>query len=152
MQLDDHQLTLADGRTLGYRDIGDPKAPAVIFNAGFMGCRLTGQAATGARVITADRPGIGLSTAKPDRSVLGWADDVKELADHLGLPTFAVLGHSAGGPYAAACAHRLGDRITALGLACSFAPWDRPGATEGINPRMAKAIPNLRRAPWLIQM
>ena len=65
------------------------------------------------------------------------------------LGQFAVLGHSAGGPYAAACAFKLGDRISRLGVACGFAPFDRPGATQDMNPRMAKAVPGLRRAPWL---
>src|SRR5437764_11380444 len=69
-------FTLADGRRLAYRDDGDHDAPAIVFNPGFMACRLTGRPAGGVRIITADRPGIGLSDPKPDRTVAEWPDDV----------------------------------------------------------------------------
>ena len=145
-------FTLADGRRLAYRDDGDHDAPAIVFNPGFMACRLTGRPAGGVRIITADRPGIGLSDPKPDRTVAEWPDDVSALADHLGLDHFAVLGHSAGSPYALASAARLADRVTALGIACGFVPFDRAGATEGMNQRMAKASPSMRRAPWIARL
>lgn len=150
----DRQLTLADGRALAYRDVGDRDAPAVVFNPGFMGCRLTGPATpgVGVRVVTPDRPGIGRSDPKPGRRLLDWPADVAALADHLGLDRFAVLGHSAGGPYALASAHLLGSRITTVGVACGFAPFDRPDATVGMNPRMARAAPGLRRAPWMARL
>ena len=148
----DSTLTLPDGRTLAFRVEGDPGAAPVIFNPGFMACRVTGRSSESARVITADRPGIGMSDPKPSRTVLDWADDVARLADHLGLDRFAVLGHSAGSPYAAACAQRLGDRVTALGIACGFAPLNRPGATEGVNRRMARALPGLQKAPWMARL
>src|SRR5690348_15789794 len=137
----DHHVAVTGGRSLTVRDLGEPGAPAVLFQHGFMACRLTGRPAPGARVITIDRPGIGGSTAWPGRTLLDWPADVAAVADHLGLDRFAVLGHSGGGPYAAACAARLGDRVSALGIACGFAPFGRPGATEGMNPRMAKAVP-----------
>src|SRR5204862_12764 len=123
----------------------------VLFNPGFMACRLTGPPGEGVnvRVVTPDRPGIGGSDPSPGRRVLDWADDVAALADRLELDRFAVLGHSGGGPFAAACAHRLPDRVSALGIACGFAPMDRPGAYEGVNPRMARALPGLRRTPWM---
>jgi len=145
----DHHVRTTDGRSLAVRDLGEPGAPAVLFHPGFMACRLTGRPATGARVITIDRPGIGGSTAWPRRTLLDWPGDVAAVADHLGLDRFAILGHSGGGPYAAACALKLGERVSALGIACGFAPFDRPDATEGMNRRMAKAVPALRRAPWL---
>ena len=148
----DLQVTLRDGRRLAYRDLGDRDAPPVVFNPGFMACRVTGRPAAGVRVLSVDRPGIGLSDPAPRRSLLDWPDDVADLADRLGIERFAVLGHSAGGPYAAACAFRLPDRVTALGMACGFTPLDRAGATAGMNPRMAKAIPMLRRAPWMTRL
>ena len=146
---DDRTCTLPDGRALAYRDIGAPGAPAVVFQSGFMACRLTGRSTDEARIVTVDRPGIGLSTPKRDRGVADWADDIAALADHLGLDRFAVLGHSAGSPYALACAARLGERVTALGIACGFAPFERDDATAGMHQRMAKAVPGLRRAPWM---
>ena len=48
--------------------------------------------------------------------------------------------------------YRLEDRVTMLGIACGFAPMDRPCASEGMIARMAKAVPSLRRAPWIARL
>ncbi|MBA2636940.1 MAG: alpha/beta hydrolase, partial [Solirubrobacterales bacterium] len=61
----------------------------------------------GVRYVMVQRPGFGASDALPDRTVLDWSDDVAQLADALRLDRFSVLVVSAGGPYAAACAHWL---------------------------------------------
>ncbi len=47
--------------------------------------------AAGARVIAPDRPGCGASTRQRRRTLEGWANDVCELADELGVGRFAVL-------------------------------------------------------------
>jgi len=44
-----------------------------------------------------DRPGFGLSDYKEDRTLLGWPNDVQELADYLKIEKFAVMGCSGGG-------------------------------------------------------
>jgi pimeloyl-ACP methyl ester carboxylesterase len=113
---------------------------------------MSGRPVEGARVVSVDRPGIGRSTDVNGRTLSSAAADVGALADQLGVERFAVLGHSAGGPYAAACAAVLGDRVRALGIACGFAPMDRAGATAGTNRRMAKAAPMLRRMPWMARL
>jgi pimeloyl-ACP methyl ester carboxylesterase len=70
----------------------------------------------GVRVLVVDRPGHGLSSFQKQRTLLGWANDIKELADQLGLEQFAVTGWSAGGPYALACAYALPERVKAGAL------------------------------------
>ena len=50
---------------------------------------------------------------------MDWPLEVEQLADHLGLGSFAVMGWSAGGMYAQACAARLTDRVCRLGLIAS---------------------------------
>ena len=146
-------LRMADGRTLAYQVDGAPDVDHVVmFVPGFMACRLTGRPAAGARIVTADRPGIGGSDTKSGRSLLDFADDVAALADHLEVDRFAVLGHSAGAPYAAAIADKLPDRVTALGIACGFAPLNRPDATSGMHPRMARGMTGLQRAPWTARL
>jgi len=85
----DHYVTTPDGRSLAIRDLGEPGAPVVLFNYGYMACRLTGRPVSGARVITIDRPGIGSSAPRPGRMLLDWPDDVAVAADHLGLDQFA---------------------------------------------------------------
>src|SRR5690348_9278764 len=98
----ERSVTLPDGRVLPLRDLGPADAPCVVFEPGFMASRLTGRPVDGARVLSIDRPGIGRSTAMPGRTLSSAATDVGVLAEQLGIERFAVCGHSAGGPYAAA--------------------------------------------------
>jgi tetratricopeptide (TPR) repeat protein len=124
----DQQLRLPDGRTLGYLDFGDPNGFPIFYFHGMPGSRLELAQyepllrELHIRLITPERPGYGLSTYQPRRKILDWPDDVAALADHLGIARFAVLGASGGGPYAAACAYKLPERVTALGLVSSAAP------------------------------
>lgn len=148
-------VRLRDGRALGYAEFGDLTGKPVLMMHGFPDSRITRNpddaltASLGVRLIIVDRPGTGLSDFKPARSLLDRVDDVAQLTDELGLDRFAVLGWSAGGPYALACAHILARRISAVGVACGFAPVDRPGATEGMPKNMRRFIPLLRRMPWV---
>jgi pimeloyl-ACP methyl ester carboxylesterase len=148
-------ITLPDGRRLAYREAGDPSGRPVLFCHGWMASRLTAHpddaltASLGARVITADRPGIGASDPDPRASLLSVAADLQALADALELDRFAVVGHSGGGPYALALAHRAADRVTRVAIAAGFAPFDRPGAYAGMTPRMRGFARLLRAAPWL---
>lgn len=151
------QITLRDGRSLGYAEFGAPVGrPIFLFNGSasrrFYPFAPGMEAAVNARVITVDRPGIGLSAPKAERTLLDWADDVQELADRLGIERFAVGGASAGGPYAAACAFRLPERVTALALISSLAPFDVPEVTKGMNVTY-RILPFLiRHAPWFLNV
>src|SRR4051812_21982958 len=104
-------LRLRDGRTLGYATYGDPAGRPILLMHGYPDSRLTRHpddsltASLGVRLIVPDRPGIGLSAFRPARSVLERVADIAALADGLSLERFAVLGWSAGGPYALACAY-----------------------------------------------
>jgi pimeloyl-ACP methyl ester carboxylesterase len=121
-------VRLGDGRALAYAEQGDPAGTPVLFFHGLPGSRLTRHpdgsiaARLGIRLLTFDRPGIGLSTPKRRRHILDWPRDVAEFADAAGLERFAVAGWSGGGPYALATAHELADRVTAVGLVCSVTP------------------------------
>ena len=68
--------------------------------------------AKGVRFIAVDRPGMGLSDYRPRRTLVDWPDDVIQVAAALRLDRFAVLGISCGGPYAAACAWKISERLT----------------------------------------
>ena len=122
-------LKLSDGRQLGYADYGSSTAPAILYFMGWPASRLEGALwsdvakTVEARIIAIDRPGIGLSSPQPDRTILSFADDVVELADHLHLDEFRILGVSGGGPYALACAKSLTkDRLKAVGIVAGFGP------------------------------
>jgi pimeloyl-ACP methyl ester carboxylesterase len=92
---------------------------------------------------------MGLSTYQPGRRLLDWPSDVRELTDSLGIEHFAVMGWSAGGPYAAACAARLGDRVTAAALLSSSVPLDAYGTARGLTPEDRAFLFLSRHAPWL---
>jgi pimeloyl-ACP methyl ester carboxylesterase len=149
------RIELNDGRSLGYAEFGTPTGtPIFLFNGSasrlFYPLDDSVALSANARIITVDRPGIGLSTFKPNRTLLDWPADVQRVADALGLDQFAIAGASAGGPYAAACAYKLPDRVTALALISSLAPFDIAEISAGMTPtyRMIPAI--AKYAPWLL--
>lgn len=125
-----HRLQLRDGRRLGYLDYGDPQGLPVLLFHGLPGSRLQGHpdrsiaTSSGIRLIGVDRPGFGLSDYQAGRTLLDWPDDVEALANHLGLARFAVLGISGGGPYAAACAWKIPNRLTVAALVSGVGPLD----------------------------
>jgi pimeloyl-ACP methyl ester carboxylesterase len=154
----DHVVRLADGRRLGYAEYGDPAGKAVVLVHGCPDSRVIGQlgasAATrqGVRLIAPDRPGFGLSDPKPGRSILDWPEDLAELADTLSLDHFPVVGLSAGCAFAAACAWKLPERISALGICCGIGPLDRSGMTNEMQPAVRLTYRLARQAPWLLRM
>jgi len=125
-----NQIILADGRQLGFAEFGDRQGKPVFYFHGFPGSRLEARLAekisldTRVRFIAIDRPGFGLSSFKPGRTLVDYTDDVVELADTLGVKRFSVLGVSGGGPYAAACAFEIPHRLDAVGIVCGMGPVD----------------------------
>jgi pimeloyl-ACP methyl ester carboxylesterase len=109
--------TLPDGRLLGYAEYGAPDGQPLFFFHGQPGNRLFRHpdnaltASLGVRLICIDRPGYGLSTFQKGRKILDWPEDVLRLADALGVEKFSVMGFSAGGPYALACAYKIPERL-----------------------------------------
>jgi pimeloyl-ACP methyl ester carboxylesterase len=146
---------LPDGRAIGYAEFGQSGGQPLVFCHGFPSSRLSGALldtaakALGIRVIAADRPGHGLSDFKRWRRVAHWSKDVASLADALGIGQFAVLGVSAGGPYAAACAALLPQRVSAAGLVSGWAPPNapttKPGARLPFLPAVGRHVRLLRR-------
>jgi pimeloyl-ACP methyl ester carboxylesterase len=149
------KLSLTDGRTLAWGEYGDPTGRALFFFHGTPGSRLGGAAlddaarARGVRVIAPERPGYGRSDPKPGRTLLDWPDDVRALADSLGMQRFSVAGVSGGGPYAAACAGVLTERVTSAGVLSGLGPTDYPGATRGMFLPNRMSLWMFRRAPRL---
>ena len=152
-------IHLRDGRALGYAEYGDPAGKPVFFFHGLPGSRLQrypdDSIATGlhARIITIDRPGLGLSDFQPGRKLLDWPADVAQLADTLKIDKFAAMGLSGGGPYLLACAYKIPERLTSATVISGLAPLDRPGSTRGMSWPGRIAFSIARKAPgWLIQL
>ncbi len=114
MKSDDSTMRLADGGSLGNAQSGEMTGRTVFFFHGSGDSRLSGPinpgllTRLGIRVISTDRPAHGLSNPKPDRTLVDWPDDVRQLAAHLGLDKFYVLGHSAGDPCPDLCSRNGG--------------------------------------------
>lgn len=144
-------MALPDGRDLAWLDLGDPDGAAVIAFHGTPGSRLqlafadaTASAAR-VRLIVPDRPGYGLSSYLRRPSLVEWVEDVRRLADHLGLSRVAVLGNSGGGPHAAACARFLPDRVSGAAIVSGVAPLAAAGSEAGMVPLDALLIRLSRR-------
>ena len=134
-----HQIfKLKDGRALGFAECGDPAGVAVFHFHASGSSRLERPAKAsilidlGIRLVTADRPGHGLSDPQPRRTLPGWPGDVAQLADRLGIDQFYVMGWSAGGAPALACAAKLPERVRAVALVSSVSPPDCPGQYNGL--------------------
>lgn len=125
-------ITLKDGRRLGYAEFGSSSAPPVFYFHGWPGSRLEAGFfdVPGVKMIGLDRPGYGLSDPHPKRKLTDWPNDVAQLADHLGHDKFAVVGMSGGGPYAAACAYALKDRVTRTAIIAGLGPPEAPGMSN----------------------
>ena len=149
-------VTLKDGRRLTVDADVDTSRPPLVYLHGQPGSRLQRHPDPqiirdcGFRLITMDRPGMGGSDFQPGRRLLDWPDDVAQVADALGLGKFHLLGVSGGGPYAAACALRLADRLHRVALVSSLAPFTCPAATRGMMAPLRLLFRVARLAPWLL--
>lgn len=136
----DAEITLVDGRTLAYTDLGASDGATVMYFHGAPTSRLDLVgfedlfADRGLRVVSADRPGYGRSSPQPGRTMCDWPADVAALADHLGIERFIAVGLSAGGPYAVACGALTPGRVTAVGVVNGVTDMGWAPAWEGYDP------------------
>jgi pimeloyl-ACP methyl ester carboxylesterase len=152
----DRQIRLSDGRRLAYAEYGAAGGEPAFFFHGTPGSRLLRHPdpsialELGVRLIVPDRPGMGRSDDKPGFTILDWPEDVAALADSLGLERFAVAGFSGGGPFAAACAYALPQRVSAVAIISGVGPLNAPGALEGMLPsnRLGYAVGSWM--PWFL--
>jgi len=151
-------LRLRDGRTVAYAQYGAPDGVVIVNAHGGLSCRLDvasaddAARAAGVRLISPDRPGIGGSDACPGRTILDWAEDVSQLMDLLAVDSFAVMGWSMGGQYAAALAAAMPARVSRLAIVAGALPLTEPGVFAHL-PAMDRAYTRLsQRSPWLARM
>lgn len=155
-------LRLPDGRWLEYAEWGDASGAPVVLLHGAPGSRLFAPppdipAELGVRLLTFDRPGYGRSQRREGRELLDTPGDVATMVDALGVDRFSVLGVSAGGGHALACAVALGDRVLEVGVASMPGPLDEvPGAWDALDRRQRPAAEMAREDPavaagWVVR-
>ena len=151
------QAQLKDGRKLAFAEFGDAKGLPIFFFHSLPGTRLYRHpddaltASLGVRLITIDRPGFGLSDFQPERSLLDWPELVESLADALNIERFAVLGHSAGGPYAAACAYKLPQRVIKTAITAGLPPMETKIQRKKLAGQLRVVCGIAAHAPWLMK-
>lgn len=134
------ESALPDGRLLGWAEWGPPDGVPVLLCPGAATSRWLGFGADvveslGVRLVSVDRPGLGVSTPAPGRTFSAFAEDLRHLCLLRGLGRPAMVGNSQGAPFALACA--------AAGVASALAVVS--GADEVAAPQFASVLkPDLR--------
>jgi pimeloyl-ACP methyl ester carboxylesterase len=135
------QVQLPDGRKLGFDERGPTDGKPLFYFHGSPSSRVEATLyvsdellrSLDVRLIAVDRPGLGLSDFQPNRRLLDWTNDVAFLADHLKIERFAVLAYSLGGPYGAACAYAIPQRLTKVGIVSGAALFTIPELVNNVN-------------------
>jgi pimeloyl-ACP methyl ester carboxylesterase len=153
MEAESQFLPLPDGRRLAYLESGRTDGQPVFLFHGMPGSRYFFPAnpittRLGVRLITLDRPGYGQSSFQPGRCLLDWPADIARLADRLGLERFHVAAHSGGGPYAAACAWALPERVRAAAIVCGAGPYETASEARELSPFNRFGLTKGRYIPW----
>ncbi|WGF88482.1 alpha/beta fold hydrolase [Marinivivus vitaminiproducens] len=124
---------LAGGKTVGYIDVGPKDGPAVLFIGG-AGTSVYIFAVTefmrslreqlGLRFVSVERDGFGLTDVTPDWTYDDYAGEVREVLATLGVERFSIAAISGGGPYAAAVASAMPDRVRSIHLMAALSEFD----------------------------
>lgn len=156
--METNTVKLKNGRKLGFVEYGDPRGKPILYFHGFPGSRLEAHhlhqsaLSNGCRVLAIDRPGMGLSSMDNSRSILAWADDVTEFLNYLDLVKCAIMGHSGGAPFVAACAYAIPDRISRLAIVSGMAPFKYPEASIGLARGQQFANKLIMHIPYLANL
>ena len=100
---------LPDGRLLGWSEWGPPNGVPILLCPGAATSRRLGFGEDvveplGVRLVSVDRPGLGVSTPAPGRTFSDFVDDIRRFAALRGLGRPLMVGNSQGAPFALACA------------------------------------------------
>ena len=144
-------VRVPDGRSIALEEYGNPDGPVVLYFHGWPASRLEAGLIPDlpVRLLALDRPGYGRSSPQVGRTLLDWARDVAFVTERLGIERFHIAGLSGGGPFAAACAYALPERVLGMTLVSPVPPSDlvphrAPGVGHlfrlGRHPRLAHRL------------
>jgi pimeloyl-ACP methyl ester carboxylesterase len=145
------EVSRGDGSVIAVEVAGEQGGRPVLFCHGLADSRLSARLLApaagelGLCLVAPDRPGIGGTGPRGLRRLVDWTQDAALVLDELAAGPVALVGVSAGGPFAAACAARLPGRVRSLTL---IAPLGAPGwPARGMAPGQRLALQAARRAP-----
>src|SRR6185295_15135622 len=151
-------VPLAGGGHLAFMEYGDPSGQPVVFCHGWPAsctmAELTDAAARqlGVRIISPDRPGISGSSPAGPRKLVDWPPVLVQLADHLKLGDFRILGISGGAPYAFSSGWALPSRVRAIAVASGAPPMAELDDQGGLLPLYRWMLFLDRHYPNLLRM
>jgi len=134
----DKSITLSDRRILGYAEYGDSNGYPIFYFHGGQESRLSSMFMDSTakrlniRIISPDRPGIGLSTFQVDRKFLDWGSDIAQLADSLEIKHYSIFGLSGGAPHVLACICNDSSRIENASIISGATPYNYTGTLKGM--------------------
>ena len=145
------EVSRPDGSVIACAVAGDEGGAPVLLCHGLADSRLSVHFLTGVarelglRIVLPDRPGVGGTDPRRLRRLVDWVEDAALVLDALRADSAALLGISAGGPYAAACAAAIPGRVRSLMLVSPLGlpVWPTRGMASG--ERLSLEI--ARRAP-----
>jgi len=153
---EEQYAVLPDNINISFSEYGDPKGKPVFFFHGSIGCRYDGAELhkpakkLGIRIVSPDRPGHGLSSLNPNRTLLDYPKDIERLATYLNFDRYHCLGISGGGPFAVACAYGINSaRLIRSGVIAGMAPWFLGQA--GVQTQIKYATLLLAYCPWIFR-
>ena len=132
----DNLIKLSYGRVLGYAEYGDSLGYPILYFHGGQESRLSSKFMDSAakklnvRIISLDRPGVGLSTFQKNRQFIDWGKDVSEFADSLRLEKYSIFGLSGGAPHVLACLISDSSRIENATIVSGATPYNYKGTLK----------------------
>lgn len=149
------RVVTVGGRAIGYRVFGDTSSSRTVISA--HGGLVSGWDSSayddiardrGIRIVSPDRPGVGMSDRDPQRSILSWGqEDVGAVLDDVGAADAVALGWSAGGQYALAAAVAQPDRIRGVVVIAGALPLDDADTLRELGRMDRRLITLSRRLP-----
>src|SRR5258708_18337738 len=147
------EVRRGDGSVIALEVAGEQGATPLLFCHGLADSRLSARLFThaacelGLRVVAPDRPGVGGTDPRRLRRLADWVEDAALVLDGLRVDSAALLGISAGGPFAAACAAGIPGCVRSLTLVSPLGPPGWP--TRGMAPGQRLSLEVARHAPAL---
>ncbi len=145
------EVRRGDGSVIAVEVAGEQGAAPVLLCHGLADSRLSARLFTqaarelGLRIMAPDRPGTGGTDPRRLGRLADWVEDAALVLDGVRAESAALLGISAGGPFAAACAARIPGRVRSLTLVCPLGPPGWP--TRGMAPGERLSLAVARHAP-----